>query len=464
MEALLASINVFVHDDRVVGPDGAVLVGKSPPAVSDLVKLTQWLDRKRGITEPVIWLLGAELAGRYGWLDAPEDIPATAEAVYSSILLAFRGLDPGFIVEKRAYRFAVCRSWARREEVIAEIVVARLAGITDGHRGVIDDLVTDDPEAEIVHRVSWIAQQWSVSATGPAPQLAARLAEQNWNPIPAEGQWPLREADIVATQFEPVTHWFAKSRPPRGGKLVVSDQRRAVLAAMGTVALGIGEPERVTDATDLPWGDKPPQAVVKATLPALDYLGIPAALAVHPAQKASEPATAWVSTRTIEQMLAPAADGGLGMDSAQLELGQAWVWPEASVKLGTWAKRLREAIAEAGDNESLAVLLKQIYARYYTYFSSDFARGTPHYQPLWSGVIRADMRARALRFAARIYIDHGLLPVAGNVDAWIYHVAGRQSPAVLEDPSTANGKYRIKETLPNTAQNWATLTRSGREM
>lgn len=451
--------NVFVHDDRVVGPDGAVLVDKSPPTVSDLVKLTRWL-AKRGVTSPTIWLLGAELAQRYGWLDNQHDVAATAETVNASILAAFRELDAGVIVEKRAYRYTVCRSWARRADVVAEIVAARLGMITDGHRGVIDDLVSEDPEAEIVHRVRWVNQHLSIAAAGPAAQLAARVAEQNWNPLPDEGHWPLRDDELIPTAFEPVTHWAAPAAPARGGRLVVTDQRRAVLAAMGTVALGVGTPERVSNAGALPWADKPPAAIVKATLPALDYLGIPAALAVHPAQKPTEPATAWVSTRTIQQMLAPAADGGLGMDSADLDLGPAWVWPQTSVKLGTWAKRIREAIAAAEGDESVLALLKQMYARYYTFVSSQFARNTVHFQPMWSGMIRADMRARALRFAARIHSETGLLPVAGRVDAWVYRLPARQAVAVLSDDSSANGKYRVKETLANTAKNWAALTRT----
>jgi hypothetical protein len=454
----VAGVNVFVHDDRVVGPDGAAIADRSPQTVGDLVKLTRWLGNK-GVEAPTIWLLGAELAPRYGWLDNADDISATAEVVNKSILAAFREVDPRVIVEKRAYRFTVCRSWARRGEVIAEVVAARLGMITDGHRGVIDDLVTDEPEAEIVHRIQWISEHLSIPAAGPAPQLAARLAERNWNPLPPQGQWPLSEAELSATRFEPVTHWFSQP-PQRGGKLVVTDQRRAVLAAMGTVALGVGTPEHVADATDLPWADQPPTAIVKATLPALDYLGVPAALAVHPAQKTNEPATAWVCTLTIEQMLKPTADGGLGMDTVDLDLGRGWVWPQSSVKLGTWAKRIREAITAAGDDESINILIKQMYARYYTYFSSNFASNTVHYQPLWSGMIRADMRARALRFAARVRRDTGQLPVAGRVDAWIYRISGRQSVSVLEDTSPANGKYRIKEILPNTAKTWAQLTRA----
>lgn len=456
---MTASANVFIFDDRVLGADGTVLHDRSPETVTDIVKLVSWLKRKHGISGPTIWLLGAELAGRFGWLETPEDIAATAETVHASILTAFHTLDPNLIAEKRAYRFAVCRSWARRDEVIAEIVVARLAMITDGHRGVIDNLVTDDPETEIVKRVQWISTHLDIPATGPGAGIGARIAERLWRPLPEEGQWPLRDEDLTPTRLEPTTSW-ASSKVTRGGKLVVTDQRRAVLAAMGTVSLGLGKPEYTRSGANIDWTEKPPAALAEVTLPALSYLGIRPEFAIHPAQKVDKPATAWVTTRTIEAMLAPTADGGLGMDSGDLDIGATWVWPQTSQKLGTWAAAMRKAFADADGDASIEAMLKEIYARYYSYVSSQYSRGSVHCQPLWSGIIRADLRARALRFAARTHADTGLLPVAGVVDAWIYRLPAKEETSVLEDASTNNGKYRVKETYPHTPENWRELTRA----
>ncbi|OWM07843.1 hypothetical protein B7435_07095 [Mycolicibacterium peregrinum] len=454
--------HVFVLDDCVIGPDGEVIVEKSPQTVTDIVKLTQWLT-KRGAQAPVFWLLGAELAQRYGWLESPEDVKATAEAVHDSVLDAYKVLDSNAIVEKRAYRFRVCRSWARRDEVIAEVIAARLGMITDGNRGVIDNLVTDDPVREIIHRVRWINDHLGIEAAGPAAQLGARIAEQTWNPLPPEGQWPLTEAQLTPTRLEPVTNW-AVEKPARGGKLVVTDQRRAVLAAMGTTPLGVGAPEHFPNAEDIDWADKnPPVAVALVTFPALSYLNLPESFKVHPAQRVDEPVTDWACTRTIKQMLEPTADGGHGMDSSDLEIGETNVWPQTSVKLGAWAKKIRDAIAEADGDPSLDRLFKEIYARYYSHVSSQYSAKTVHSQLVWSGCIRADVRARGLRYQAKIQRDHnGLLPVAGVADAWIYRLPPRADSSFLTDPSTANGKYRVKEELPHTVETWRKLTRTTR--
>ncbi len=456
----MVKVNVFVHDDRTVGPDGQVLVDKSPATVADLVKLTAWLAREpRAVQGPTIWLLGGELAGRFGWLEQPEDVEATANAVYESVLAAFQQVDPSAIVEKRSYRFRVCKSWARREEVIAEVVVARLAMITDGSRGVIDGLVSDDPEAEIVRRINWVTEHFKIDAAGPAAHLAAQVAERTWSPLPPEGRWPLRDSEMTATMFEPVSQWHTDETLPRGGKLAVTDQRRAVLAEMGTAVFGLGDPERVRNARGLGWADKqPPQAAARITLPALNYLGVHPSLAVHPAQRLDEEVTTWVCTRTIQTMLAPAEDGGLGMDSDDLEITTAHVWPQASQKLATWAKRMREAIDDAGGDESLDPLFKEMYSRYYTWLSSQYAKGTASWQPIFSGTIRAGMRARSLRFNAKVYADTGLRPVAARSDAWIYRVTNKKQLDALTDPSGANGKYRVKEVVEHTPSVWARLT------
>ena len=51
-----------------------------------------------------------------------------------------------------------------------------------------------------------------------------------------------------------------------------------------------------------------------------------------------------------------------------------------------------------------------------------------------------------MRYAAGIATQHGLYPIAAELDAWIYRLPAGTDPQILDEKSTANGKYRIKWT------------------
>lgn len=434
--------NIFIYDTKIEGSDGAQLHDKAPSSTVDLAKLVRWLAGK-GIVSPTVWLLGSELAEQFGWLTHRDDKEATGKLIRDDIKTAFTTASMTPAVEKATYRFTVYPHWNARDKPIVEIVAARLGQLSDGHRGVLDSLVTDDPMAEIAHRVNWVTTHLKISATGPAATLGGALAERIWNPAPEPGVWPLG-TELEPTRFEP-SFAGAQPDPPRGKKIVVVDQRKAVLAAMGTARLGTGTPTAMP-GHEVDWHSKTaPATVVDVVLPALSYLAVPPILRVHRLQQTDNAARVPVCTTTVKQMLASSADGGLGMDVDDIEFGTAWVFPQTSPKLASWTKAMREAFTTAGDDESINVMLKEIYQRSYMQYSLEHTAGTMHSQPTWPGDIRADVRCRALRYAARIYRDHKLLPVAAQMDAWYYLVDEDFDTAIFDDDSLLNGKYRVKE-------------------
>jgi hypothetical protein len=91
--------------------------------------------------------------------------------------------------------------------------------------------------------------------------------------------------------------------------------------------------------------------------------------------------------------------------------------------------------------------IKSIYTSYIGRMETDWPRGfQEHEQPAWAATIRADTRSRACRYAARIAAEHGLHPVAANVDSWTYRVPEGADVTVFNDPDmTSNGKYEIEE-------------------
>ena len=62
-----------------------------------------------------------------------------------------------------------------------------------------------------------------------------------------------------------------------------------------------------------------------------------------------------------------------------------------------------------------------------------------------AAAIRADTRARAFRFAARIAAEHDLYPVQSELDAWVYLLPDGTDIGCLSEDSPANGKYRVKD-------------------
>ena len=91
-------------------------------------------------------------------------------------------------------------------------------------------------------------------------------------------------------------------------------------------------------------------------------------------------------------------------------------------------------------------MIKAIYTSYLGRIETSKWHGSQriHQQPAWAAAIRADTRWRAMRYATRVGAEHGLYPIAVEVDAWIYRLPADVDPAVLDEQSPQNGKYRVK--------------------
>lgn len=143
----------------------------------------------------------------------------------------------------------------------------------------------------------------------------------------------------------------------------------------------------------------------------------------------------------------------------------AWLWPNQYRLLRTWAEPIRKRILEAEreGRQDRVDMLKSMYKGFIGRMNSDKWSGLQQHwrQPVWHSAIMADTRARAMAFAIRIARDHGLYPVAADVDAWMYWLPPEVDPSVLNEPEAfrghpgkpgakpdadpINGKYRVKE-------------------
>lgn len=266
-------------------------------------------------------------------------------------------------------------------------------------------------------------------------------------------------------RLETATDWRQPhaSKKAKGDAVDVEvDQRAAYLASASGMYLGYGgEPEEFgridavsqfrKDPTSGKW-IQPAFGLWNITIPAgSDLEGLDPRLPLPlPDMKWDEPATVWCTTRSVQQLLAPVTDGGAGMVPEQLEIGRAYLWPKTWRALRGWAEILREALKQAIDDgdQFRENFIKDLYKGFLGRLdSSDHPMGQKHYQqPVWAATVRAETRWRALRYAHFIAGEHGLYPLVGkDIDTWVYRLPPDLDPTVLNEASTANGKYRIKK-------------------
>ena len=82
-------------------------------------------------------------------------------------------------------------------------------------------------------------------------------------------------------------------------------------------------------------------------------LSLPAKLPLpHPHMLADQPVQTWVTSVSLDALQASVADGGIGAELDDLDIVEAWVYPEQGRALDKWAKILREGrkvAVETGD-------------------------------------------------------------------------------------------------------------------
>jgi hypothetical protein len=250
----------------------------------------------------------------------------------------------------------------------------------------------------------------------------------------------------------PMTKWRNLPHRSKAGTIEVEvDQRRAFLASAGQVWLGYGTPFRVAHPEVLVFNEqRPPFGVWHVNLPAgKDLDGLSKRLPLPQEHMDwDEPASLWITTRGVQHLTAPVEFGGGGLAPAELDIDAALLWPEQSRLLKTWTEVLRaadkQAIAEGRVDRS--AMVKAIYSSYIGKTEAAKIANTMrvHQQWAFAPAIRADVRWRAMRYAARIVTEHDVYPVDVDADAWTYRLPEGTDPAFLEEKSTDNGRYRIK--------------------
>jgi hypothetical protein len=170
------------------------------------------------------------------------------------------------------------------------------------------------------------------------------------------------------------------------------------------------------------------------------------------------PVARWVSSVSLEGLMSPVAEGGLGLDLGDLELEEAWVFDRQARLLEAWARSLREARAaavEAGD----APMKRLVGAAYKSYIgrmvNPDLWGAKTmrhHHQPLWRAAIMAHCRWRGRRVAMRIAGETGRWPIRTLTDSWVYLLPDGVD---IADESAALGKMVVEKDARLTAADTA---------
>ncbi|MFF0818059.1 hypothetical protein ACFYVR_23275 [Rhodococcus sp. NPDC003318] len=255
--------------------------------------------------------------------------------------------------------------------------------------------------------------------------------------------------------FEPAAGWIRDhldSDDLDGATAIVTiDQRAAYLASAGMLDFGYGTPTQLLGdaAADAAAADKPPFGIWRVTLPAAAQYALPTKLPLpHPAMRHDQPVTTWITTISLDGLRAPIADGGMGLDTDDLAITEAWTYPEHGRALDKWAKTLREAraIATTTGDTAMKRFIGTCYKGYVgRMVNPDMWTATRmqhHHQPLWRAAIMAHCRWRGRRVAMRIARETGRWPIRTMTDSWVYLLGDGQSVA---DDSDALGKMVVEK-------------------
>lgn len=309
------------------------------------------------------------------------------------------------------------------------------------------------------HRLEWMTTNLHVLPAITSAATGATLLDDIFRERRTSGTGaivdtatPLPEEISEQYRMEPEVRWTrqpAREEIDAAGELLTLDQRASYLAAAGTITLGWGTPERRSGAEldEALAAEQLPFGAWRVVLPASEELGLDESLPVpHPKMRRSEPVSAWVTTETLLLLQNGVADGGAGVDLADLDIEAAYLCPHQGRILEAWAKRLREArkSAIASNDEDLKAIVGAIYKGYIgrianaKYWVSEYK--AHHHQPLWRASIIANARTRGRRHAATIAANTGLWPIACHTDSWTYLV-----PSGLDLADTTGYLGRLSE-------------------
>ncbi|MCX8559236.1 hypothetical protein OS121_29760 [Mycolicibacterium mucogenicum] len=321
--------------------------------------------------------------------------------------------------------------------------------------------------AELGRRLIWHSTitQATEPALLPAPRPATvgaalldtvrarSRSKQFWTPGPLPAT-VISETPVLDPNLSPSSLKNRAHKAVGDATEVEVDQRAAYLASAGQVDLGHGEPEERRNIDPELLADKAPFGLWRVTTPPAGELdGLSRRLPLpHGYMDWDEARTFWTTSRALRHLMDPVEIGGAGLTVVELQIDAAWIWPHQGRLLRTWADTIKvqlDAAIAAGDAFEINYL-KNVYKATIGRMASDqHPKHQRHYQQVaWAATIRADTRARALRYAATVASERGWYPIeAGEIDALIYRLPADVDPDVLNEASQANGKYRVKKVL-----------------
>ena len=367
-------------------PSGEKLTGPVD-SVEKLDKLIRWATLTPLGAPAQVWVVGIDACEMFGWIIDPgdeddvddmevlrtraaEELTEVLQATLTPMLTAgweLRG-DPGHVV----HLSRTTGTFTSMVDIFIEPYVWTYWNKDFGWNNRVGDMgilgsptagtyLPDDdlPAArELGRRLSWCARHLGV-LPGPTPARTGAavldkikrertrsgkgIAVTTGGPIPPLNGEPRGD-------LEPEVGWtrVCDSEDLTGATQLVSiDQRAAYLASAGMLEFGYGKPRHLTGesaaSAAASGANGAPFGLWRITLPAGNMLSLPAKLPLpHPHMLADQPVQTWVTSVSLDALQASVADGGIGAELDDLDIVEAWVYPEQGRALDKWAKILRE--------------------------------------------------------------------------------------------------------------------------
>lgn len=494
---------IIVTAEGTYTPSGQALTGPVD-SVEKLDKLIRWAALTPLGAPAQIWVVGIDACEMLGWVIDPgseddvddmevlrtraaEELTGVLAASLNPMLTAgweLRG-DPGHVVH-------LSRTTGKFTSMV-DIVIEPYVwtywnkdfgwGNRVGDMGILGSptagtyLPDDDLPAarELGRRLAWCAQHLGV-LPGPTPARTGaavvdkikreRTRSGKGIVVTTAGPVPPLDGEHRG-DLEPALGW---TRVPERGELddasvlVSIDQRAAYLASAGMLDFGYGKPRHLrSDAARAAAEEtKTPFGLWHVTLPAANMLALPEKMPLpHPHMLDDQPVQTWVTSVSLDALCAPVTDGGIGAELDDLDITEAWVYPEQGRALDKWAKILREARKVAVDTDD-AAMKRFLGACYKGYIGRmvnpdmwTAKQMQHHHQPLWRAAIIAHCRWRGRRVAMRIARDTGRWPVRTVTDSWVYALPDGVG---IADDSDALGKMTLEKCAPLTGDVTTMLT------
>lgn len=481
---------LIATEDGVATPSGWTFRGplKGPDDLLSLVQTYPWdkrlpLSPKSGDKRVQIWFtvgalngMGVNLQG----VSAKQLQQKVGEQLDVNITYALSGWFTG--------KFALAEGGDREVELVlmpllgAEASTQRpndrgLAGIKGKPSYLPDDEL--DAAHTLADRMHWLYHQGDSGTmagprwSDPAVQILGPIVLENTKPKAVHSKVaPSLKAcelpdEIVQGKLAPRfwEKWVNPDATPDVAEVVnvELDQKSAYLPAAEEAVLGYGEPVWVNADPSVYLLKQPPFQIAEIVVPAANSIeGLNPNLPLPLPQLDWDNETRFPAiTVDVQQLLAPVADGGCGLDISRIQfVGDVYQWPEQHRWLRGAGSAMRviqeEALAERRYDR--VDMIKAMHTSFWGKMSSTDKAGAWKFpwsqlqQPAWYWTIESLCRCRAMKYIVGIANDHKITPHTVVRDAWIFRLPADKKPDFLEDPLSGgklrNGKYRVKNIWP----------------